>query len=155
MYLSKKYCFVNTFSLISSFNSLADFWFLHNVSCLNARKYLYHQTLDQDDLMRIDFKQSKAKQIYSFVTPLCCRQRWTLKQRSRTSTTQWSTRRRIRTTPWEINMTLWHNRLHQQLVEQGGVHSWFIVRWSQILWVFCYAWFSISWYLWFLWLWML
>ena len=76
--------------------------------------------------MRIDFKQSKAKQIYSFVTPLCCRQRWTQKQRSKTSTTQWSTRRRIRTTPWEINMTLWHKRLHQQLVEQGVVHSWFL-----------------------------
>ena len=61
MYLSKKYCFVNTFSLISSFNSLAGFWFLHKVSCFLARKYLYHLTLDQDDLKRIDFVSNRAK----------------------------------------------------------------------------------------------
>ena len=72
MYLSKRYCFVNTFSLISSFNSLADFWFLHKVSCLNARKYLYHQTLDQDDLMRIDFVSNRAKQSKFTAPRLLC-----------------------------------------------------------------------------------
>ena len=61
MYLSKKACFVNSFALISSFNSLAGFWFLHKVSCFLARKYLYHLTLDQDDLKRIDFVSNRAK----------------------------------------------------------------------------------------------